>query len=74
MFVNGVVENLKHAVVQSSFVCWPNVHSRPLTHAGKSFELVDFRGVVELFGRDGKGGVSGFGHKRTGSGYLRKLG
>jgi hypothetical protein len=53
MLIDGIVQNLKDAVVEASFVCWANVHARPLAHAGEAFELVNFRGVVELVFCDG---------------------
>ena len=53
MFINGIVQNFEHAVVQSALVSWPDVHAGPLAHAGQTFELVDFGGVVEFLRADG---------------------
>lgn len=67
VFVDRVVENLEHAVVEAAFVCWPDIHSGALADAGEAFEFVDFGGVVFFaFGS----GILFVGH----AGFLKKIG
>lgn len=46
VFVDRVVEDLEHAVVETAFVRGPDIHSGALADAGEAFEFVDFGGVV----------------------------
>ncbi len=56
VFVDGVVEHLKHTVVQPALVCRPDVHPGALAYPGQSLEFVDFGGVVQLLRSAGFGG------------------
>ncbi len=67
VFVDRVIENLEHAVVEAAFVSWPNIHSGALADAGEAFEFVDFGGVVFFaFGSR----ILFVGH----AGFLKKIG
>ena len=76
MLVDGIVENLKNAMMQAALIGGADVHARALADARQAFEFVDFRGVVEvrrvtggrniwvffwIFGRGGIGRI--FGHR-----------
>ena len=48
MLVDGVIQHLENAVVQTPFVRRPDVHARPLADTRQPFELVDLGGVILL--------------------------
>ena len=50
MFVNRVVEHLKHAVMQAALVRVADIHAGPLAHRLQAFQFVNF-GCVIFLGR-----------------------
>jgi hypothetical protein len=67
VFVDGVVENLEHAMVKSALVGIPDIHPGAFADGLKTFEFVDLGGVVLLLGGDLGWGLLGLvgklGHK-----------
>ncbi len=53
VFVNGIVQHLKYAVVQAAGIRVTNVHSRALTHRLKALQLVNLGGAVFLLSSGG---------------------
>jgi hypothetical protein len=49
MFVDGVIQDLEHAVVETSFIRVSYIHSGTLANRIKAFELVDLCGIILLF-------------------------
>jgi hypothetical protein len=56
VLVDGIVEDLEDAMVEAAFIRGADVHAGALADAGEAFELVDFRGVVEIEGDVWEGG------------------
>ena len=52
MFVNGIVENFEHHVMQTALIRVADVHARAFPDSFQAFQLVDLRGVVFLRGAD----------------------
>jgi hypothetical protein len=52
VLVDGVVENLEHAMVESALIGIPDIHPRALADGLKTFEFIDLAGVVFLLGSD----------------------
>jgi hypothetical protein len=48
MFIDGIIEYLKHQVVQTSLVGISYEHPRPFSDRLKTFQFVDLSGVVFL--------------------------
>src|SRR5437660_1964701 len=48
MFVDRIVENFEHHVVQTALVRIADIHPRPFPDCLQAFELVDLSGVVLL--------------------------
>jgi hypothetical protein len=50
VLIDGVVQNLEYAVMQTALIGIPDVHPGTLADGIKTFELVDLSGVVFLLG------------------------
>ena len=48
MFVDRVVEHLKHHVVQTTFIRIADVHAGSFSNSFKAFEFIDLRSVIFL--------------------------
>jgi hypothetical protein len=42
VFIDGVVQDFEHAMVEPALVCGPDVHPWPLAYAGKALQFVNF--------------------------------
>ena len=52
MFVDGVIEHFKYAVMQTALIRWPDIHPGALAHTGQTFQFIDFGSVVFFEFRD----------------------
>jgi hypothetical protein len=65
--VDRVINDFEDTVVETALIGIADIHIGALAHTFKAFELLDFRGVVNVFG----GGSSrGFGRKIFGRGIV----
>ena len=59
VFVDGIVQNLEHAMVQAALVRGPDVHAGALADTGETLQFVDLGSIINTV----VSGVSFVGHK-----------
>ena len=52
MFIDGVIQNFEHTVVQTALIWISDIHAWALANCLQTFEFINLAGIVFLLGSD----------------------